>query len=102
MTTAPGDPPLPSPYRLVGTERVEDDKEPPMTQQRAAYRTCPLCEATCGLELTIADDRITSARGDREHVFSEGFVCPKGAAFGQLVHDPDRLRRPLVRRDCEF
>lgn len=68
---------------------------------RTAYRTCPLCEAACGLELTVSDDRVVSARGDREHVFSHGFVCPKGATFGQLADDPDRLRRPLVRRDGE-
>ena len=63
-----------------------------------AYRTCPLCEAACGLELTTRDDRIVAARGDREHVFSHGFICPKGATFGELAADPDRLRRPLVRR----
>jgi anaerobic selenocysteine-containing dehydrogenase len=65
---------------------------------RTAYRTCPLCEAACGLELTVTADRIVAARGDRDHVFSHGFVCPKGATFGQLTADPDRLRRPLVRR----
>ncbi|GAA0442686.1 dehydrogenase [Actinoplanes capillaceus] len=64
---------------------------------RTAYRTCPLCEAACGLELTIDADRVVAARGDREHVFSHGFVCPKGATFGQLTDDPDRLRRPLVK-----
>ncbi|MDG6105877.1 molybdopterin oxidoreductase family protein [Dactylosporangium aurantiacum] len=64
---------------------------------RTAYRTCPLCEAVCGLELTVTGERITAARGDRQHVLSAGFVCPKGATFGQLVHDPDRLRRPLLR-----
>jgi anaerobic selenocysteine-containing dehydrogenase len=62
-----------------------------------AFRTCPLCEAVCGLELTVSDGRIVSARGDRDHVLSAGFVCPKGATFGELVADPDRLRRPLVR-----
>ncbi|WP_250034790.1 molybdopterin oxidoreductase family protein [Paractinoplanes maris] len=69
-----------------------------MAATRTAFRTCPLCEAACGLELTVTDDRVTAARGDREHVFSHGFVCPKGATFGQLTDDPDRLRRPLVRR----
>ncbi|MCU1462147.1 MAG: molybdopterin-binding oxidoreductase [Acidimicrobiales bacterium] len=62
-----------------------------------SFHTCPLCEATCGLELNIEDGEITRVRGDRDHVFSRGFICPKGAAFGKLVHDPDRLRRPLVR-----
>ncbi|MEV6343148.1 molybdopterin oxidoreductase family protein [Actinoplanes sp. NPDC051851] len=64
---------------------------------RIAHRTCPLCEAACGLELTVTGDRVTAARGDRDHVFSHGFVCPKGATFGQLSHDPDRLAGPLVR-----
>ncbi|UUN26001.1 molybdopterin oxidoreductase family protein [Streptomyces sp. FIT100] len=64
---------------------------------RTALRICPLCEATCGLTLTIEGDRVTGARGDRDDVFSEGFICPKGASFGQLDADPDRLRTPLVR-----
>ncbi|MFE5805960.1 molybdopterin oxidoreductase family protein [Streptomyces sp. NPDC056491] len=66
---------------------------------RTALRICPLCEATCGLTLTLADGAVTGARGDREDVFSRGFICPKGAAFGALDSDPDRLRSPLVRRD---
>ncbi|WP_181768699.1 molybdopterin oxidoreductase family protein [Streptomyces albidus (ex Kaewkla and Franco 2022)] len=65
--------------------------------ESTALRICPLCEATCGLTVTIADGRITGARGDREDVFSHGFVCPKGASFGELDADPDRLTRPLVR-----
>ncbi|MGW0605799.1 molybdopterin-dependent oxidoreductase [Streptomyces sp. NPDC002640] len=69
---------------------------------RTALRICPLCEATCGLVLTVRDGRVTGARGDREDVFSEGFVCPKGAAFGQLDTDPDRLRAPLVREGGEL
>ncbi|MFE7181715.1 molybdopterin-dependent oxidoreductase [Streptomyces erythrochromogenes] len=66
---------------------------------RSALRICPLCEATCGLTLTIEGTTVTGARGDRDDVFSRGFICPKGAAFGQIDADPDRLRTPLVRRD---
>ncbi|MEU2390109.1 molybdopterin-dependent oxidoreductase [Streptomyces sp. NPDC007369] len=65
---------------------------------RTALRICPLCEATCGLTLTIDGTAVTGARGDRDDVFSRGFICPKGAAFGALDSDPDRLRTPLVRR----
>jgi anaerobic selenocysteine-containing dehydrogenase len=65
----------------------------------SALRICPLCEATCGLTLTIDDGRVTGARGDREDVFSQGFICPKGASFAELDNDPDRLARPMVRRD---
>ena len=71
---------------------------------RTALRICPLCEATCGLTLTIDDalGRVTGARGDRDDVFSAGFICPKGASFAELDGDPDRLARPLVRRDGEL
>ena len=64
-----------------------------------ALRICPLCEATCGLTLTIDDGRVTGARGDRDDVFSAGFICPKGASFAELDNDPDRLAPPMVRRD---
>src|ERR1700754_2090555 len=64
-----------------------------------ALRICPLCEATCGLTLTISDGRVTGSRGDRDDVFSAGFICPKGASFAQLDNDPDRLAQPMVRRD---
>ncbi|MFH8434743.1 molybdopterin-dependent oxidoreductase [Streptomyces sp. NPDC018007] len=66
---------------------------------RTAPRICPLCEATCGLTLTIEGTTVTGARGDRDDVFSRGFICPKGASFGALDADPDRLRAPLVRGD---
>ncbi|WP_327170929.1 molybdopterin-dependent oxidoreductase [Streptomyces sp. NBC_01336] len=69
------------------------------SSSRTALRICPLCEATCGLTLTIEGTRVTGARGDREDVFSKGFICPKGASIGGLDEDPDRLRTPLVRKD---
>ncbi|WP_458242862.1 molybdopterin oxidoreductase family protein [Streptomyces sp. MAI_2237] len=69
---------------------------------RTALRICPLCEATCGLTLTIDGTRVSGARGDRDDVFSKGFICPKGASFGAVDGDPDRLRTPLVRRDGEL
>lgn len=62
-----------------------------------AYRTCPLCEATCGLEITLEDDRVKVIRGDRQNVFSGGFICPKGTTLGKLHDDPDRLRSPMVK-----
>ncbi|MBQ0913430.1 molybdopterin oxidoreductase family protein [Streptomyces sp. RM99] len=69
---------------------------------RTALRICPLCEATCGLVLTVDGTTVTAARGDRDDVFSRGFVCPKGASFGAADADPDRLRSPLVRRGGEL
>ncbi|MEV6431711.1 molybdopterin-dependent oxidoreductase [Nocardia sp. NPDC051463] len=65
---------------------------------RTLLRTCPLCEAVCGLEITLdPDNHVTSVRGDRQDPFSKGFLCPKGASFGHLDEDPDRLTEPMIR-----
>ena len=64
---------------------------------RTHYRTCPLCEVMCGLEIQTTGDRVTRVRGDRDDPWSKGYLCAKGAALGHLHHDPDRLRVPLVR-----
>jgi anaerobic selenocysteine-containing dehydrogenase len=66
--------------------------------ERVEYRTCPFCEATCGLELHLDGREITLVRGDRDDVFSKGYLCPKGTAIKALEADPDRLRTPVVRR----
>ena len=63
-----------------------------------AYRTCPLCEATCGLKITLHGEEVVSIRGDREDAFSRGFICPKGFALKELHADPDRVRAPLIRQ----
>jgi anaerobic selenocysteine-containing dehydrogenase len=61
------------------------------------FRTCNLCEAMCGLVMTVDEGRITDVRADREDVFSRGHICPKGPAMREVYEDPDRLRRPRRR-----
>ncbi len=59
--------------------------------------TCPLCEAMCGLTVQVDGDRVGTVRGNRDDVWSQGHLCPKGASLGHVHHDPDRLRAPLIR-----
>ncbi|MDH3706458.1 MAG: molybdopterin-dependent oxidoreductase [Acidimicrobiia bacterium] len=60
------------------------------------YRTCPLCEAMCGLEINRRGGEWL-VRGDRDDPFSQGFICPKGTTLGALHDDPDRLDGPVIR-----
>ncbi|MFD3429910.1 molybdopterin-dependent oxidoreductase [Nocardia fluminea] len=70
---------------------------------RSLLRTCPLCEAVCGLTVTLDDaDQVLSVRGDRDDPFSKGFLCPKGASFGKLDGDPDLVTTPLIRDGAGF
>lgn len=61
------------------------------------FHTCTLCEATCGIAITVDEGRVTGIRGDEDDPFSKGYICPKATALADLHHDPDRLRRPMIR-----
>jgi len=75
----------------VSLKKTSDDQ--------IVFRTCPLCEAGCGLAVTVVDDEVTHIRGDMQDVFSKGFICPKGSTLKQLHYDVDRLRHPLIKRN---
>ena len=71
-------------------------------QHTTHYRVCPLCEATCGLEIKVQDNTVSSIRGNDADVFSKGYICPKAVALKDLHDDPDRVRTPLIKRDGRF
>jgi len=73
-----------------------------MSADGTCIKTCPLCEAMCGLKISVEGGRVAKIRAHDDDVWSRGYSCPKGMALGYLHEDPDRLRQPLVRRGDEF
>jgi len=65
--------------------------------RRTHYRSCTLCEATCGVAIEVEGDRVIAIRGDEADPFSQGYICPKATALADLHEDPDRLSHPMVR-----
>jgi anaerobic selenocysteine-containing dehydrogenase len=61
------------------------------------YTFCRICEAACGLEVEVADNRIQRIFPNPKHRVTRGFACPKGLRFHELEHSPDRLRAPMKR-----
>lgn len=61
------------------------------------YRTCNICEAMCGIEITYSGKEIHAIKGDAKDPLSRGHICPKAVALGDFYHDPDRLKVPLKR-----
>lgn len=61
---------------------------------------CPYCGVGCRLVLGVEDDRIVSVYPDREGPVNSGQLCVKGR-FGldEIVHHPDRITTPLIRRN---
>ncbi len=73
-----------------------------MATTKTSYATCPLCEATCGLEITTRGSEVLSIRGDTQDVFSHGYICPKAYSLKELHEDKDRIREPMVRRGDQW
>ena len=77
-----------------------------MSQARpdVVYRSCNLCEAHCGVAITVDRDagRVLDIRGDENDAMSRGYVCPKAVGLRGLSEDPDRLRTPVKRVGDEF
>jgi anaerobic selenocysteine-containing dehydrogenase len=60
-------------------------------------RTCPLCEGMCGITVAVENGRVATIRPDHANVWSRGHICPKGTVLGDVHHDPDRIRHPMIR-----
>ena len=68
--------------------------------EKTVVTICPYCGVGCRLELSVKEDRIISIHPDRESPVNRGHACVKGR-FGldEIVHHPDRLTTPLIRRN---
>jgi formate dehydrogenase alpha subunit len=66
--------------------------------QKKAVTTCPYCGVGCQLELWIKDGKIAKVKG-ADCVPNFGSSCVKGRFGLDFVAHPDRLRKPLVRKD---
>ena len=64
------------------------------------YRSCNICEAICGIEITANGEQRLDIRGDKDDPFSRGYICPKAVALQDIHYDKDRLKYP-VRRTAE-
>ncbi|MBX9681887.1 MAG: molybdopterin oxidoreductase family protein [Gemmataceae bacterium] len=59
---------------------------------------CPHdCPDTCGWVVTVEDGKAVSLCGDREHPFTQGFLCQKVSRYLERVYHPDRLLFPKLR-----
>ncbi|WP_116198404.1 molybdopterin-dependent oxidoreductase [Amycolatopsis circi] len=57
---------------------------------------CTLCRSRCGAVYTVENGALRGVRPDPAHPTGAA-LCPKGRAAPELVHSPERLRRPLRR-----
>src|SRR5579871_671836 len=60
---------------------------------------CPMnCHPTlCGMLVDVQDGRLVGVRGDPDNPDSRGFLCVRGVASREIIDNPKRLTRPMIR-----
>jgi predicted molibdopterin-dependent oxidoreductase YjgC len=66
---------------------------------RETATLCPYCGVGCGLILETRDNRIIGVRGNPDSPVNWGRTCVKGAFGYEFVNHPDRLTKPLIRKE---
>ena len=55
------------------------------------------CPDSCGWEVSVENGVAVKLRGNSEHPFSQGELCPKVNRFLERVYSPERILYPLTR-----
>ncbi|OGR17438.1 MAG: hypothetical protein A2X81_16025 [Desulfobacterales bacterium GWB2_56_26] len=59
---------------------------------------CPLdCPDSCGMIATVTDGRVTRLAGDRDHTYTNGFICRKMQGYHDRLYGTDRVLFPQLR-----
>lgn len=69
---------------------------------REIKTTCVYCGVGCGIYLGVRGNQVVSVRGDRDRPTNWGRLCVKGRYGYNFVNHPQRLTKPLIKRNGEF
>jgi anaerobic selenocysteine-containing dehydrogenase len=71
---------------------------PSLTGTHVVRGACPHdCPDTCAMLVTVTDGVVTGVKGDPDHPFTAGALCPKVHDYETRVNSPDRILHPLRR-----
>jgi len=70
-----------------------------MIDYRTVNTICPFCGTGCGILLEVMNGRLEGVLPCKTNPINQGKLCIKGWSAHEFVHSPDRLKKPLVRKD---
>lgn len=79
--------------------RAHELPDPQTDGDRIVPSFCELCFWKCGVLAHVKDGRVTKVVGNPAHPLSKGRLCPRGTGAPGLLYDPDRLKKPMIRRN---
>ncbi len=88
-----------TPFRGEGQWPVRVDAQMDEVPERWVQSACVLCSTGCGMDIGVKNGRIVGVRGRAADRVNHGRLGPKGLNGWQANNSPDRLTRPLIRRD---
>ncbi|HEX9862651.1 MAG TPA: formate dehydrogenase subunit alpha [Candidatus Bathyarchaeia archaeon] len=69
---------------------------------RRILTTCVYCGTGCNLYLHVENDRIIGTTPCESHPVSQGKLCIKGWKTHEFIQHPERLKKPLIKKDGKF
>ncbi len=82
------------------TENLSRHRGRPWNTERVKT-TCTYCGCGCQLELMVANGKIISVTAGEEGT-NQGSLCVKGRFGYEFIDSPERLTKPLIKKDGEF
>ncbi len=67
--------------------------------EREIKTICPYCGVGCSIHLGIRAGKVVRVKGDETSPVNRGELCVKGRYGLDFVNHPDRLTRPLIRKE---
>jgi formate dehydrogenase alpha subunit len=73
--------------------------QPPAREVRT---TCVYCGVGCGMLLGVRGNQVVNIEGDRDNPVNRGQLCVKGRYGYNFINHPERLTKPLIKKNGEF
>jgi formate dehydrogenase major subunit len=70
--------------------------------QQTVRTTCGYCGVGCQIDVSVSGGGVASIQGTPSAAVNRGHLCAKGRYAHAYQHSPDRLRRPLIKRNGRF
>jgi len=81
---------------------TEKEKTYRGTTQTVVQTTCPYCGCGCSICLEAKDGHVVRIAPGKESSVNKGTLCVRGSYGCDFIHSPDRLLKPLVKKDDTF
>src|SRR5512135_19387 len=72
-----------------------------LAEEKTVTTTCPFCGVGCRLDLHILGDQILRVTTPYDNIVSRGNLCIKGRFGWDFIYHPDRVLKPLIRKELQ-